>query len=166
MQKKLKVNGEATEAEDLEFAIKKGKRKIEIEFNAAPFFKERPNDLYALQMGSLLFSVPIAYEKEMREYTKKGVERNFPYCDYYFIPKTSWNYGFSGADFEISRNGAGNIPFSQDNPPVTITAKMQQIDWELKFPYRSVAGKRRNQENQYPKCRKLSFVRTDVQGFE
>lgn len=139
--KNLKINDAAAEAKDLEFAIKQGKTEIEIEFEATPFFKKRPNNLYALQMGSLLFSVPIEYEKEMREYVKKGVERKFPYCDYQFIPKTPWNYGFSDGDFQVKFNGIGNIPFSQENPPVTIKANMQQINWGLKFPYRSIARK-------------------------
>ncbi len=99
------------------------------------------NDLYALQMGSLLFSVSIEYEKKMREYTKKGVERKFPYCDYEFIPQTPWNYGYSNADFEVSFNGISDVSFSQDNPPITIKANMQQINWGLKFPYKSVARK-------------------------
>lgn len=137
--KNLKVNGEVAEAKDLEFAIKQGQTEIGIEFKAAPFLKERPNNLYALKMGSLLFSVPIQYEKEMREYVKKGVERKFPYCDYQFIPKTPWNYGFSDDAFEVKFNGIGSVPFSQENPPVTIKANMQQINWGLKFPYRSVA---------------------------
>ena len=77
----------------------------------------------------------------MREYTKKGVERKFPYCDYQFIPKTPWNYGYADNDFEVKFNEIGDIPFSQDNPPVTIKANMQQINWGLKFPYRSVARK-------------------------
>ena len=137
----LKVNGENAEAKDLEFAISQGTAEIELEFSAKPYLKERPNNLYALQMGSLLFSVPIEYEKNMREYTKKGVERKFPYCDYQFIPKTPWNYGYSNADFEVSFNGISDIPFSQKNPPVTIKSNMQQINWGLKFPYRSVARK-------------------------
>ncbi len=139
--KKLTVNGKTTECKDLEFAIKQGITEICIEFNTAPFFKERPNNLYALQMGSLLFSVPVAYKKKMREYTKKGVERKFPYCDYQFIPKTQWNYGYANADFEVCFNGIGDIPFSQDNPPVTVKANMQQINWGLKFPYKSICRK-------------------------
>ena len=38
-------------------------------------------------------------------------------------------------------NGIGDVPFSQENPPVTIKANMQQIKWGLKFPYRSIARK-------------------------
>ncbi len=139
--KNLKVNGVDTKAKDLEIAINPGKTELELEFIATPFFKKRPNNLYALQMGSLLFAVPVEYEKEMREYTKKGVERKFPYCDYQFIPKTPWNYGFAADNFEIEFNGIGDIPFSQDNPPVTIKANMQQINWGLKFPYRSICRK-------------------------
>lgn len=139
--KKLKVNGENSTVNDLEFAIKIGETEIEVEFEATPYLKKRPNDLYALQMGSLLFSVPIKYEKKMREYTKKGVERKFPYCDYQFVPKTPWNYGYSDDDFAVKFNGIGDIPFSQENPPVTIKANMQKINWGLKFPYRSVARK-------------------------
>lgn len=139
--KNLKVNGKATEIKDLEFAIKKGTTEVEIEFEATPYLKNRPDDLYVLQMGSLLFSVPVAYEKKMREYTKKGVERKFPYCDYQFIPKTPWNYGYAADDFEINYHTPGDIPFSQDNPPITVKAKMQEINWGLKFPYRGIARK-------------------------
>lgn len=139
--KNFKVNGEFADVKDLEIAIKSGKTEIELEFETTPFLKERPNNLFTLQMGSLLFSVPIGYEKKMREYTKKGVERKFPYCDYEFIPKTPWSYGFANADFEVNFNGISDIPFSQENPPVTIKGNMQQIEWGLKFPYRSIARK-------------------------
>lgn len=35
----------------------------------------------------------------------------------------------------------GKIPFSQANPPVTVSARLQRIDWGHKFPYRSVCRK-------------------------
>ena len=139
--KEVKVNGKAADTKDLVIVIKQGKTELVLEFEAKPFLKERPYKLYALQMGSLLFSLPIAYEKKMREYTKKGVERKFPYCDYEFIPKTPWNYGYTDDDFVVEFNGVGEVPFSQENPPVTIKARMQQINWGLKFPYRSIARK-------------------------
>ena len=137
----LKVNGEVSETKDIELAIKKGETEIELEFQATPFLKKRPNNLYALKMGSLLFSVPVAYEKKMREYIKKGVERKFPYCDYQLVPGTPWNYGYSNENFKVNYNVVGDIPFSQDKPPVTIKANMQQINWGLKFPYRTVCRK-------------------------
>lgn len=137
----IKLNGEAVAQKDLEIRVGKGKSEFELEFKVTPFLKERPNGLYALQMGSLLFSVPIKYSKVMREYVKKGVERKFPYCDYQFIPETPWNYGFADSSFEVKYNNVSDVPFSVENPPVTIKANMQQIDWGLKFPYKSVCRK-------------------------
>ena len=139
--KNLKVNGESIDIKDLSVALNQGKTEIKLEFSSTPYLKKRPNDLYTLQMGSLLFSVPIAYEKKMHEYLKKGVERKFPYCDYQFIPKTPWNYGYSNENFEVEFNEINDYPFSQNNPPVTIKANMQHINWGLKFPYRSIARK-------------------------
>ena len=138
---KLTVNGKSADTEGLEFAIAKGSTEIEVDFETTPYLKKRPNDLFALQMGSLLFAVPISYKKEMREYTRMGVERKYPYCDWQFTPETPWNYGFSSDSFEVCRHSPGDIPFSQNNPPVTIKAEMRQIDWGLKFPYGSVARK-------------------------
>ncbi len=138
---KLKINGKDAEAKDIGLLINAGSTEIELEFEALPYLKKRPNDLYALQMGSLLFSVPVAYDKIMREYIKKGVERKYPYCDYQFVPESPWNYGYADDDFEISYNEIGETPFSQAEPPVTVKAKMQQINWGLKFPYRSIARK-------------------------
>ena len=139
--KNLKINGKEAELMDAEFKISVGETDIVLEFEAQPYFKKRPNELYALQMGSLIFSVPVAYEKKICEYTKKGVERKFPYCDYRFIPKSPWNYAYADSKTKISCRAPGEIPFSQSEPPVTIKVKMQQIDWGLKFPYRSVCRK-------------------------
>lgn len=137
----LKVGGEISDIRDLELAIKQGKTEIALEFETTPYLKQRPNNLVALQMGSLLFSVPVGYDKIMREYTKKGVERKFPYCDYQFVPKTPWNYAYADSDFEVVFNGISDIPFSQEKPPITVKANMQQIPWGLKFPYKSICRK-------------------------
>lgn len=156
--KNLKVNGESAETKDIYFDIEEGKTEIEVEFHTTPFFKERPNNLYALQMGSLLFSVPIEYEKKILERTKKGVERKYPYCDYRFIPKSPWNYGFSNKEFQVSFNGVGDIPFSQDNPPVTIKTNMQQIEWGLKFPYKSVCRKTPKSRNPISEIQEIALA--------
>lgn len=135
------INGESAEAGDYKTEISQGKTEIGLTFEAKPYLKKRPNELYALQMGSLLFSVPVAYKKQMKEYTKKGVERKFPYCDYQFVPETPWNYGFAASDFEVCYADVSDVPFSQEKPSVTIKAKLQQIDWGFKFPYKSICRK-------------------------
>ncbi len=137
----LRVNGESAETKDIVTSIAPGHSEITVEFDAPARLKERPNGLKALQAGSLLFSVPVKYEKKMHEYTRRGVERKFPYCDYQFIPKSPWNYGFCDDSFEIQYNDTGKYPFSAANPPVTVKAKMQRINWGLKFPYRTVCRK-------------------------
>lgn len=63
---------------------------------------------------------------------------------------------FSDTDFDICYNEISEIPFSQSKSPVKVKAKMQQIEWGLKFPYRSIARKT-------PKSRKPI---TDVQEIE
>ncbi|MBR2411236.1 MAG: glycoside hydrolase family 127 protein [Clostridia bacterium] len=138
---RLQVNGEYRETGDIEFSLTAGQTELKIEFSVSPCFEERPNGLSVLKAGSLLFSVPVEYEKIMREYTKKGVERKFPYCDYQLQPTSPWNYAFSGEELKLTYHGSGEIPFSQKNPPVTIKADMKKINWGLKFPYRSVARK-------------------------
>ncbi len=135
------VNGESTLPGNKSFEIKPGHTEITLEFDAFPVLKERPNGLYALQAGSLLFSVPIKYKKIMREYTRRGVDRKYPYCDWQFSPETPWNYGFADDCFEITRNSPGDIPFSASEPPVTVKTDMHRINWGLKFPYKSVCRK-------------------------
>lgn len=138
---RLTVNGTSHPGGTVEMPIAPGHTEIEIRFEAAPFLKRRPNGLFALQAGSLLFSVPIGYKKQAREYVKRGVERKAPYCDYSFIPNTEWNYAFAATGFEVSRNEISAFPFSQAEPPVTVKAAMRQIDWGLKLPYRTVCRK-------------------------
>jgi hypothetical protein len=139
--KNLLINGTAAETKNATFRIPQGHTEIGISFETEPFLKPRPHGTYALQAGSLLFSVPIRYEKKMHEYVRRGVERKFPYCDYELAPTSPWNYAFAGEGFEVRRHGIGEFPFSNENPPVTVQAKLQKINWGLKFPYRSVCRK-------------------------
>ena len=139
--KNLRINGEADSAELFETKISSGHTEIELEFETVPELVKRPDSMYVLKAGSLLFSLPIGHDKIKREYTKRGVKRVFPYCDYSLIPKTEWNFAFADTDFEITNHDISDYPFSQEKPPVTIKAKMKQIDWGLKFPYRSVCRK-------------------------
>ncbi|MBQ7547176.1 MAG: glycoside hydrolase family 127 protein [Clostridia bacterium] len=137
----LKIDGVPAPAENARFAIAPGHTEISISFDVSPAFAARPNGLSAVRMGSLLFSVPVEYDKKMYEYVRRGVERKYPYCDYEFLPKTPWNYAFAAPALTVERSGSGEIPFSQASPPVTVTAQMQRIPWGLKFPYRSVCRK-------------------------
>jgi len=77
----------------------------------------------------------------MYEYERNGVERKFPYCDYELIPKSDWNYAFSALELKLNQKPLSDIPFSSENPPVTLTAKMKQIPWGLAERHENVCAK-------------------------
>lgn len=137
----LRIDGAAAVPADAQFSIAPGHTEIRISFGTSPVLTARPNGLFALRVGSLLFSVPVGFRKEPREYVRRGVERKFPYCDYQLIPQTPWGYGFAGKDFEVLRSPVGEIPFSGTHPPVVVRAPLRRIDWGYKFPFRSVCRK-------------------------
>ena len=114
---------------------------ITVTFDIKPEFIDRPHNLASVRAGSLVFSLPIEYEKKMYEYEKNEVERKFPYCDYEYIPKSDWNYAFSSLELTLNRGEISDIPFSSEKPPVTLTAKMKQIPWGLAERHENVCAK-------------------------
>ena len=114
---------------------------ITVSFDAAVYLEERPYGLNTVKCGSLVFSVPIAFEKKMIEYEKDGVERKYPYCDYEYLPVSDWNYGYSGDAFVRVNRGVDDIPFSREKPPVVVRAKVRKIDWGLEDGYLDVCAK-------------------------
>ena len=140
--KNLLVNGEVTTAQTLSFDIAAGMNTdIQIEFDTVPYFKERPHQLHAVQCGSLVFSVPVSYEKCMHEYEEAGVERKFPYCDYEYLPTSDWNYAYSADALQVRFHGVSDVPFSSQQPPVTVRAKVRKIDWGYEDGYETVCAK-------------------------
>lgn len=138
----LTVNGEIAEASELSFEFGAGESKeINISFEVKPVFDERPNKLNTVRCGSLVFSVPVKYEKVMHEYEKDGVERKFPYCDYEYIPASDWNYAYCEGALEVNRNEIADIPFSSLVPPVTVKANVRKINWGLEDGYEDVCAK-------------------------
>ena len=145
--KNLVVNGNKTPyTEEFIFDITKHKKTvITISFETLPTLVDRPNNLKSVKCGSLVFSVPIKYDKKIIEYTLAGVERKFPYCDYEFTPKSTWNYALSSPFFEIERGKVSSVPFSSTKPAVTIKAKVKTIPWGLEDGYHGLCAKT-------PKC--------------
>lgn len=141
--KNAKLNGRSVpEGYGVVAELAAGQKKvIKIEFETVPEFFLRPHDLHSVRAGSLVFSLPITYEKKMYEYEKNGVERKFPYCDYEYIPKSDWNYAFSSLELKLNYGEVADIPFSSEHPPVTVTAKMKQIPWGLAERHENVCAK-------------------------
>ena len=140
--KNLKVDGNCAYGSMLVLPVKAGENKtFTVTFETAPEFFLRPHDLHSVRCGSLVFSLPIAYEKKMYEYEKNMVERKFPYCDYEYIPKSDWNYAFSSLELKLNQKSISDIPFSSEKPPVTLTVKMKQIPWGLAERHENVCAK-------------------------
>ena len=136
------VNGKRTDGSELSFAIKAGERtEILIDFETVPHFKGRPHGLYSVQCGSLIFSVPVKYEKKMHEYIKKEVERKYPYCDYEYLPVSPWNYAYCDTELTVVNKEIADIPFSSYIPPVTVKAKAKEINWGLEDGFEKVCAK-------------------------
>ena len=114
---------------------------IEVSFETVPYMEKRPYDLYTVKCGSLAFSVPVAYEKVMFEYVKDGVERKFPYCDYEYIPQSDWNFAYADTAMTVESRGVSEVPFSSQEPPVVIRAKVKKINWGLEDGYETVCAK-------------------------
>ncbi len=94
----------------------------------------RPRDMVCVWRGPLMYSIPIDEKWEKVEYTKDGVERKFPYCDYYIYPISKWNYALADDRFEVLENDIVNA-FDTKNPPISMVAKMKEIEWGFNNGY-------------------------------
>ena len=141
--KNVTANGRlASGTNMLSFSVKEGEKTvITVSFETSPELIDRPNDLKCVKCGSLVFSLPIKYEKKMHEYTAKGIERKFPYCDYEYIPKSDWSYAYSSDSFTLELCEISDIPFSSETPPVVVKAKIKKIDWGFEDGFDTVCAK-------------------------
>ena len=99
-------------------------------FSAAPHFVSRPTGLKTVEYGPLVFALPIKTEYRMREFTRNGVERKHPYCDYELIPQSAWNYGFAASTLTVEKHPMDDAPFSSEHPPVSIHARLAPVEWD------------------------------------
>jgi hypothetical protein len=106
-----------------------GKQTVAVTMEFEPEMKKRPNGMYCVWRGPLLYALPIKEEWRRLEYVRDGVERKYPYCDYEIYPMSKWNYGFNDNQFIHTKNEVGDAPFQPDAPPATLTAKMAEIEW-------------------------------------
>ena len=97
--------------------------------------------MYCLRRGSLVFALPINASFERKEYTENGVERKYPYCDYYVRGTSDWNKAFTNRHFRIEECEPGDIPFSRDKPAIKIYTDMCHIDWGLEDGFETVCAK-------------------------
>jgi len=141
--KGVTVDGDNVAADGyLSFDIKKGEhKKIDIDFTVLPEIIDRPYNLKSVKYGSLVFALPIDYDKKMYEYERDGVVRKYPYCDYEYIGKTEWRYGLCRGKIEIEEGKISDCPFSSANPPIKLKLSVKRINWEYEDGFCTVAAK-------------------------
>lgn len=116
-----------------------GVTEIRISFDTSVCTVKRPRGQIALERGSLVFALPIESEWTKKEFTKDGVERKFPYCDYIISRKSDWEYALADTDVTVNERDLGDIAFSEKNAALTLTAKVYPIDWGYEEGYSTVA---------------------------
>lgn len=139
--KKVYLNNEAVKNKGYITINKKwsNKETIEIKLVDQVRFVKRPYNLNCVEYGPLLFSLPINTIYEKHEYENDGVLYKEPYCNYYLLPNSNWNYGFINKKTKIIKNRIDNIPFSSKNPPLAIKVEMSKIDWGYEDGYDCVS---------------------------
>ena len=106
-----------------------GTQQVQVSFTMETKLERRPNDLYCVKRGPLLYAVAIQEEWTRLEYTQNGVERKYPYCDYEIRPLSLWNYAFADDSFTVEEQEGWDAPFSTERPPISLTGTFVQIDW-------------------------------------
>ncbi len=113
-----------------------GKTTFELRLPMPTSLVPRPNALYAVVRGPLVYALPIGERWVRTNCDIPG--REPPHCDYEVFPTTPWNYGLAAsadtpdADirFEERPIVAGPL-FSPDAAPIVARARGKKVDWEL-----------------------------------
>lgn len=117
-----------------------GREEFTITLFDKPHLVDRPSGLKVAEYGPLVFSLPIDAKYDMKEYERDGVERKFPYCDYYLIPTSEWRFAYHSNQFSVQEHKGDEIPFSSKNPKLTLQTEMKPIAWEYAEGYETVAA--------------------------
>ena len=105
-------------------------RTVNVSFTFDIELEKYDNELFCVRRGNLTFALPIGERWEKLEYTRDGVERRFPYCDYEIFPTTDWNYAFDSDAFELCFAEVGEMPFSPDGAPIKLRTQFVPIEWK------------------------------------
>ena len=140
--KNVTVDGVACGEGNIVLSFKQGEQKeFCVAFDADVRIEKRPHGLNTVKCGSLVFSLPISYDKKMLEYERHGVERKFPYCDYELYPKSDWAYGIASDNAVIERRGISSCAFSESAPAAVVKVKVKKIDWGYEDGFDTVCAK-------------------------
>lgn len=141
--KDVLVNGSVFAAENGFIHIKKQWRECEsvtVRLSRDIELISRPNHMFSVKYGPLIFSLPIEGYWEKEEYISNGVQRKFPYCDYEIHRRSDWNYAFADNHFTLIEEEEQEKAFLQHKPMLRIKARMRKIDWGYEKGFTNVCA--------------------------
>ncbi len=113
-----------------------GLSNINIQLHRIPEMVARPNEMYALVHGPLVYALPI--KSQWKQINKDMEGHEFPHCDYEIFPTSDWNYKLlidpkhieAGVRFEYKK--LGQMPFSEEGAPLVAKVRAKKIDWPIR----------------------------------
>ncbi|NLX69712.1 MAG: hypothetical protein GX024_02240 [Clostridiales bacterium] len=112
-----------------------GETSFTLHLPMKPCVVSRPNQLYAITRGPLVYSLLIG-ERWVR-INEDVPGREFPHCDYEVYPTTPWNYGLCidkdnpDKDIVFEEVPLGDWPFSPEGAPIRAHVKARKVDWGM-----------------------------------
>lgn len=117
-----------------------GETVITLSLEFEPKLVSRPHGLKCAEYGPLVFALPVKFEEKltrtevyMEEYADKYVVREL-------VPTGPWERGFA-SDSLIPREREGDsVPFSSQDPRLTLRAEVCPVRWELADGQETIAA--------------------------
>lgn len=113
-----------------------GETKFTLHLPMKPNIESRPNDLYAVTRGPIIYSLAIG-ERWVR-INEDIPGREPPHCDYEIYPTTAWNYGLCfdkinpESSLTFKERPIGDYPFSPEGAPIIAYVYGKKVDWSKK----------------------------------
>lgn len=159
--KDVRVNGRRARVRQGHISLNKrwqGTQVLTLEMADEPRFVRRPTGLKTVEYGPLVFSLPIDAEYRMREYTRDGVERKYPYCDYELYPESAWNFGFADDCLTVEERPLDDVPFSSKRPALAVHASLAPAAWPWEDGFDTVPAVKPESSLPCGESRKMALI--------
>ncbi len=125
----LQLNGRDIPVGDGFFDVELPAGTSRLSLNLEPLVRviPRPNNLFAVARGGLIFSLKI--EEEWKKITDTS-ETNL-FGDYQVKPLSKWNYAIDVKDLSFEVGEVGEVPFAPETSPILCKTWAKQIDWDI-----------------------------------
>ncbi len=111
-----------------------GTTGMRLRFPMQPAVVARPNDLFAVTRGPLVYSLKIG--EDWRRVNRDMSGHELPHGDFEVFATTSWNYGLCldpanpQGSLSFAEKALGDLPFSPEGAPVVCKVKGRKVYWD------------------------------------